>query len=88
MLLRVDVAEELGARHLAAVHQRVRGHIVVALQIRARRGRQRVPRSARVGEVGGAAGARGGQARSAQQGEGGAARVEGRVDVEEGVAFG
>lgn len=83
----VDVLEEVGRGELARVGHAVRGRVVVLQQLGFERGRELVEGGARVGEVGVAAVARRGQLVGAEERVGGAPRVEGAVDVEEGVSL-
>lgn len=65
---------------------RVRAYVIVRQQLSPQIIRQLVERGARVGKVGVAAVARGRELAGAEQREGGAPGVEGRVGVEEPVA--
>lgn len=87
MLLRPPVPTVLRTRHLAAVHKRVRGNMIPRPQLVPQGRGQLGERGAGVGELGRAArAAGGGQGGGAEQRGAGAARVEARVGVEQGVA--
>ena len=83
----VDVGEVSGRRDFAGVEERVGGDVVVGEKLGFEVLGEVVKGGAGVGEVGIAACVFWGEGVGAQEGEGGAARVEGGVDVEEGVAL-
>lgn len=84
---RVEVLEELGRPQFAGLRDRVVHHVVLFEEFPLEGGVQRVPGRARVGEVGVAAVAGGRDLDGPEEREARPARVERRVDVEEGVSL-